>query len=76
MHFGDDVSLRNDVIRWVWSVGWRSSLFDRLLVNLTQPIYLCFKRGDDTAKESTIMKCKMEVGRHLRQYKQVIVSVL
>lgn len=52
----DNTVLRNDVIR--------------LLVNLTQPAYLCFGSSFPKAKESDAMKCFMEVESYLRHYKE------
>lgn len=46
---GDSPLLRNDVIR--------------LLVNLTQPAYLCFGGTFPKGKDSDMMKCFMEVNR-------------
>ena len=43
----------------------------RLLVNLTQPAYLCFGSSFPKAKESDAMKCFMEVESYLRHYKEV-----
>lgn len=53
---GDDPTLRNDVIR--------------LLVNLTQPSYLCFGNTYPQGKQSDMMKCFMEVNKYLRLYKE------
>ena len=46
---GDSPILRNDVIR--------------LLVNLTQPAYLCFGGNFPKGKDADMMKCFMEVNR-------------
>lgn len=55
IHFNDDTTLRNDIIR--------------LLVNLTQPAVLCFKEMSDN-KDTTTMKCYIEVCQYLRLYKE------
>ena len=60
MGSGDETSLRNDVIR--------------LLVNLTQPAYLCFGNSYPQGKESELMRCFMEVNAHLRAYKEAFTS--
>jgi timeless len=52
----DNLTLRNDVI-------W-------LLVNLTQPAYLCFGSSYPQGKERQLMRCFMEVNHHLRLYKE------
>ncbi len=48
----DNPILRNDVIR--------------LLVNLTQPAYLCFGGEYPKNKESDLMKCFLEVKKYVR----------
>ncbi len=57
---GDEPALRNDVIR--------------LLVNLTQPAYLCFGNSYPQGKESDLMKCFMEVNHYLRLYKEAFTA--
>ena len=56
----DDLALRNDVIR--------------LLVNLTQPAYLCFGNTYPERKETSLMKCFMEVNFYLRIYKEAFTA--
>ena len=46
---GDNPILRNDIIR--------------LLVNLTQPAFLCFGGGYPKGKDADMMKCFMEVNK-------------
>ena len=52
---------------------------DRLLVNLTQPAYLCF--GDEypsvvgRRKDPELMKCFIEVNNHLKLYKEVSIEI-
>jgi timeless len=60
----DDCTLRNDIIR--------------LLVNLTQPAYLCFSESLPKGKDFDSMRCYMEVEEHLRRYKEAftVESVL
>ena len=43
----------------------------RLLVNLTQPAYLCFGSEYPKKKDVETMKCFLEVNHYLRQYKEV-----
>lgn len=43
----------------------------RLLVNLTQPAYLCFNASLPKRKDFDAMRCYMEVEQHLRLYKEV-----
>ena len=63
MDSGDDTTLRNDVIR--------------LLVNLTQPAYLCFGNAYPQGKaETNLMKCFMEVNKFLRLYKHAFTTEL
>ena len=58
----DNILLRNDVIR--------------LLVNLTQPAYLCFGGAYPQKKDIDMMKCFMEVNKYLRIYKEVGLLLL
>eukprot|EP00731_Ephydatia_muelleri_P013281 Em0007g591a len=60
VNFSDDTILRNDVIR--------------LLVNLTQPAYLCFGKTYPRGKEKDAMRYFMEVNHYLRQYKEAFVA--
>ncbi len=60
MDSGDDPVLRNDVLR--------------LLVNLTQPAYLCFGNTYPKNKERGLMRAFMEVNYHLRTYKSAFTS--
>ena len=60
MGSGDQPALRHDVIR--------------LLVNLTQPAYLCFGNTYPQGKESDLMKCFMEVNHYLRLYKEAFTT--
>ena len=46
-------------------------LLIRLLVNLTQPAYLCFSGALPKGKDSDAMRCCMEVEKYLRGYKEV-----
>ena len=65
---------------WLSQIYYCTHLYCRLLVNLTQPTYLCFGseypllQGKEK-KDSETVKSFMEVDHYLRDYKDVSCSV-
>ena len=54
--------------------------FNRLLVNLTQPAYLCFGNEYPSVvgqrKDPELMKCFFKVNSHLKLYKEVSIIIV